>query len=48
MEYTSKLNKMFTDISLSTDLNSTFRDYLKQHASKLNGKYQEKKDDTES
>ncbi|CDS08016.1 hypothetical protein LRAMOSA01965 [Lichtheimia ramosa] len=36
VEYTSKLNKMFTDISLSTDLNSTFRDYLKQHASKLN------------
>ncbi|KAI7880942.1 Cullin-domain-containing protein, partial [Lichtheimia hyalospora FSU 10163] len=38
VEYTSKLNKMFTDISLSTDLNSTFREYLKQHGNKLNGK----------
>ncbi|KAI9493423.1 Cullin [Zychaea mexicana] len=36
VEYTSKLNKMFTDMSLSNDLNITFREYLKQNASKLN------------
>ncbi|KAI8137354.1 Cullin [Fennellomyces sp. T-0311] len=36
VEYTSKLNKMFTDMSLSNDLNNSFRDYLKQNSSKLN------------
>ena len=38
MEYTSKLNKMFTDMSLSNDLNTSFRDYLRQNSYKLNGK----------
>ncbi|KAI8074434.1 Cullin [Gongronella butleri] len=33
IEYTSKLNKMFTDISLSRDLNANFRDYIKQQQS---------------
>ncbi|KAI9261530.1 Cullin [Phascolomyces articulosus] len=36
VEYTSKLNKMFTDMSLSNDLNNSFRDYLRQNSSKLN------------
>ncbi|KAI7848482.1 Cullin [Circinella umbellata] len=36
VEYTSKLNKMFTDMSLSSDLNNSFRDYLKQNSYKLN------------
>jgi hypothetical protein len=30
VEYTSKLNKMFTDMSLSSDLNTKFRSYLKE------------------
>jgi hypothetical protein len=30
VEYTSKLNKMFTDMSLSSDLNTKFRNYLKE------------------
>lgn len=38
MEYTSKLNKMFTDMSLSNDLNAAFKEFLKQNAEKLNGK----------
>lgn len=38
VEYTSKLNKMFTDMSLSSDLNNTFRDYLREKDTKLNGK----------
>ncbi|CAO3629909.1 unnamed protein product [Mucor fragilis] len=29
VEYTSKLNKMFTDMSLSSDLNTKFRGYIK-------------------
>ncbi|KAI8342303.1 Cullin [Chlamydoabsidia padenii] len=29
VEYTSKLNKMFTDVSLSSDLNANFKDYVK-------------------
>ncbi|KAI8089896.1 Cullin [Halteromyces radiatus] len=32
VEYTSKLNKMFTDISLSSDLNANFREYVKSQA----------------
>lgn len=28
-EFTNKLHRMYTDISLSTDLNSKFQDYLK-------------------
>ncbi|CAO3599502.1 unnamed protein product [Absidia cylindrospora] len=36
VEYTSKLNKMFTDVSLSSDLNANFKDYVKsQPGSKL-------------
>jgi len=27
-EYTNKLHRMFTDISISTDLNSSFNDFL--------------------
>lgn len=30
VEYTSKLNKMFTDMSLSSDLNSKFKNYIKE------------------
>ncbi|OAD77735.1 Cullin [Phycomyces blakesleeanus NRRL 1555(-)] len=36
VEYTSKLNKMFTDMSLSSDLNVNFKDYLKQQSCKMN------------
>ncbi|KAL1931391.1 hypothetical protein VTP01DRAFT_9533 [Rhizomucor pusillus] len=36
VEYTSKLNKMFTDMSLSNDLNAAFKEFLKQNAEKLN------------
>lgn len=39
MEYTSKLNKMFTDISLSNDLNVTFKEFLKQNSQRLDGKF---------
>ncbi|ORX42901.1 Cullin-domain-containing protein [Hesseltinella vesiculosa] len=35
VEYTSKLNKMFMDISLSRDLNGSFRDYVKEQPVKL-------------
>ncbi|KAG0186717.1 Cullin-2 [Apophysomyces sp. BC1034] len=35
VEYTSKLNKMFTDMSLSNDLNTNFKDYLRQQSCKL-------------
>ncbi|KAF7721987.1 Cullin-2 [Apophysomyces ossiformis] len=35
VEYTSKLNKMFTDMSLSNDLNTNFKDFLKQKPYKL-------------
>ena len=31
VEYTSKLNKMFTDITLSSDLNSNFKAYIKEN-----------------
>ncbi|KAG1463716.1 hypothetical protein G6F46_001468 [Rhizopus delemar] len=31
VEYTSKLNKMFTDITLSSDLNSKFKAYIKEN-----------------
>lgn len=30
VEYTSKLNKMFTDMSLSSDLNTKFKNYVKE------------------
>lgn len=30
VEYTSKLNKMFTDMSLSSDLNTKFKGYVKE------------------
>jgi hypothetical protein len=29
VEYTSKLNKMFTDMSLSSDLNTKFKSFIK-------------------
>jgi hypothetical protein len=42
VEYTSKLNKMFTDVSLSSDLNANFKDYIKsQPSTKLKGKERE-------
>lgn len=31
VEYTSKLSKMFTDISLSSDLNTKFKTYTKEN-----------------
>lgn len=37
VEYTSKLNKMFTDISLSSDLNSKFKAYLKENKLQTQG-----------
>ncbi|CAO3618169.1 unnamed protein product [Cunninghamella blakesleeana] len=38
VEYTSKLNKMFTDMSLSRELNINFKDFVKQQSStKLKG-----------
>ncbi|KAG1175897.1 hypothetical protein G6F70_001922 [Rhizopus microsporus] len=37
VEYTSKLNKMFTDISLSSDLNSKFKAYLKENKLQAQG-----------
>lgn len=30
VEYTSKLNKMFTDMSLSSELNTKFKVYIKE------------------
>ncbi|KAI8379804.1 Cullin [Radiomyces spectabilis] len=34
VEYTSKLNKMFTDMSLSAELNVNFKNYVKQQSKK--------------
>ncbi|CAG8591155.1 13153_t:CDS:10, partial [Acaulospora colombiana] len=31
VEYTSKLQKMFTDITISTDINNSFADYMKKN-----------------
>ncbi|CAO3611212.1 unnamed protein product [Cunninghamella echinulata] len=33
VEYTSKLNKMFTDMSLSSELNANFKEFIKQQSS---------------
>lgn len=34
-EFTNKLHRMFTDISLSTDLNNKFNNYLREHSHEL-------------
>jgi hypothetical protein len=39
VEYTSKLNKMFTDMSLSSDLNTKFKSYVKEKSLTGQGKY---------
>jgi hypothetical protein len=41
VEYTSKLNKMFTDMSLSSDLNTKFKSYVKEKSLTGQGKQTE-------
>jgi len=38
VEYTGKLQRMFTDVTVSTDINNNFNDFLRQSSLSLDGK----------
>lgn len=47
-EFTNKLHRMFTDISVSTDLNNKFSNYLKDYSEEIGGFEDIKKKNEES